>query len=163
MVKSNNPLIIMKIIKMAQPPKETKLLTVAKQGSLLVSFISTYPSGTTERANVAEGLMSIVAVTSSLLLTLNSTLEQYFPSATPYQPFIAPLCKEISNALEELQGKVDEAKEKTAAMCEEKRTEWEGLLIGVGELGKRLEKGKRKVQVLIEGARLKGLHELGQA
>ena len=64
---------------------------------------------------------------------------------------------------EELKAKVDEAKKGRIAVWEGKSTAWESLLNGVDELRKRLEDGKRKVQVLIEGPRLIGLHQLEEA
>lgn len=148
---------------MAQPPEENKLLAVAKTGSDLVWTVSFSSYDAPIPAKEAEELLSTVARTSTLLLTLNSALKEYFPSATPNQPFIAPLYKEILDVLQELQAKVDEAKKGRVTVSEGKSTMWESLLNGVGELRKRLEEGKRKVEVLIEGARLKGLHQLEEA
>jgi hypothetical protein len=154
---------------MAQDQRENKLLALARVGSSLISSISTYSSTHPTPGDVIEELFSIVAVTSTLLLTLNSTLDQYFVVASHDAPFIAPLCEDIAAGFEEFKNKVDEAKGKKPIRPNDESLGRKPLLVGVevlgteeevGKLRKRLEEGKFRVRVLIDCVRVKGLQAL---
>lgn len=153
-----------------QKPAENKLLLLVKSGSTLLSSISTYPSTTSHSLDVVEELMSIVAVTSTLLIALNSSLDQYLPAGQLDTPFVGPLYDEVAAGFEQLKKKVDKAREKNSGSIE-KSLEWKPLVVGVealggllevGKLRKMLMEGRRKVGVLVEGVKLMGLRGIAE-
>jgi hypothetical protein len=108
---------------------EHPLLALARSASALLSSISAYPTSKSPSPDVAEELMSIVAITSSLLIALNSSLDQRLGWKSQSSPFVGPLCREIEAGLGEVRKKVDEGRKKNCGSVE-KSLEWKPLVLG---------------------------------
>ena len=87
-------------------------LSVAGEGNRLVSSITHYLSTIPTPVDILEDLASIVAVTASLLMSLDCAVLQYPPFSMDRMPFVRPLCLDILAAFKELDTKVEEAREK---------------------------------------------------
>jgi hypothetical protein len=143
----------MKIINMA---KSSKLLSLAKAGTSLVASTSIKISS----IPTIKELISAVAVTSTLLQTLDSTLETYSGTVFCDAGFIGPLCEVILGVFEEAKGVVEEFE---AKIGNEKRVHVLGGEVQGFELirGKLEEEGD-KVRVLIDGVKVVALRALGK-
>ena len=90
-----------------------ELLLIAHLGTALVANTTKYLSTLPHPIECLEELVSVVAVTSNLLTSLNASLLR-FPalaaSLSPKHSFIGPLCDDVKRAFRELEEKVLEAK-----------------------------------------------------
>lgn len=141
-------------------------MSVAEEGTRLVSAITQYLSTIPTPVDILEDLASIVAVTSALLTSLEGTMMQYRLSSTAGLPFVQPLCSDISTAFEELRVNFEEARREKAFELNEKglvrtaRFAWFEVVGGGRKavaLRSRLCVEKYRVRVLIDTARFKGL------
>jgi hypothetical protein len=86
---------------------------VAGLGVTLVTNTTKYLSSLPHPIEVVEELTAVIAITSNLLISLNSTLLR-FPTLSallsPKDSFIGPLCEDVKKAFKELEERVAEAK-----------------------------------------------------
>ena len=127
---------------MAQDQKKSKLLLVASKGTTLVS--STPLSRSILSPN--SEFISTVCVTSALLRTLYYTLDQYIKTVFCDAAFIDPLCDGIEETFEEARRVVEDGV----------------YLLSVEELRKKLEEGRDKIRVLIDGVKVVALSNLAK-
>ncbi|KAK0126638.1 hypothetical protein ONS95_008223 [Cadophora gregata] len=146
------------------------LISVSRNGTLLVTNITKYLSTLPHPIEIVEELVAVCAVTSSLLTSLNSTLLR-FPhlNLSLAKSFIAPLCHDILFAFKLLGDRVQEAKRmrvfepNDVGLVRLPRCAWT-LVLGteakVAALRSRLYVEKYRVRVLIEAVAYEGLRGL---
>lgn len=137
----------------------SRLLVVAQAGMKLIGSVSPY---LTSLLAISE-LLSTIEDTSTLLSTLDSALNRYSKIVFCDAGFIEPLCDDILEGFEQLKG-IDVFDGKKMA-----GEAGDVLGIGdfrgmerVGELRKRLEDRRDKVEVLVAGVKVVALRKLGK-
>lgn len=148
------------------------ILAVADKGTSLVTATTKYMSTLPQQIEVVEELVSVSAVTSSLLTSLDAAISR-FPALnlSPTSSFIAPLCTDISRAFSELEMKVEDAKTMKAfeknevGLVRTPRFAWFAICGGEREAGRlrsRLYVEKYRVRVLVDAVTWEGLKQLRQ-
>src|SRR5271155_2293582 len=97
-----------KEIKHNQP----SLVSVACDGSQLVSSIAAYLRGITTQVTHIGELLTIVSITSSMLTTLDGFVSKFSAVVGQRASFIRLLCEDVSAAFEELNKTIEQAKER---------------------------------------------------
>jgi hypothetical protein len=146
---------------------------LAHLGTTLVQNTTKYLSTLPHPIECLEELVAVVAVTSNLLTSLNSTLLR-FPSLagvlSPKYSFIGPLCEDIRKAFRELEERVLEAKglrifePNDVGLVRLPRNAWVLVMRGeqrAASLRSRLYVEKYRVRVLIEAVCWVGLNGKG--
>ncbi|KAE9381314.1 hypothetical protein N431DRAFT_392368 [Stipitochalara longipes BDJ] len=149
------------------------ILLIAHLGTALVANTTKYLSTLPHPIECLEELVSVVAVTSNLLISLNSTLSR-FPalaaSLSPKHSFIGPLCEDVKKAFRELEEKVLEAKglrifePNDVGLVRLPRNAWVLVMRGehrAASLRSKLYVEKYRVRVLIEAVCWVGLNGKG--
>ena len=148
------------------------LVSVASDGTQLVSATTKYLSTLPSIVIIIEELVAIVSVTGSLLTSLDEALCRYPSTRDQTAGFIKPLCEDVKAAFEELRSKMDEAKEKkvfeanAANVVREQYIAWHSIMgnkENMEMLREKLKVGKFRTRVLIEAVNYKGLTELKKA
>jgi hypothetical protein len=147
-----------------------QLIFIAQLGTALVTNTTKYLSTLPHPIETLEELVSVVAVTSNLLTSLNSTLNR-FPSLaaslSPKYSFIGPLCEDVKKAFRELEERVLEAKglrifePNDVGLVRLPRNAWVLVMRGeqrAASLRSRLYVEKYRVRVLIEAVCWVGLN-----
>jgi len=146
------------------------ILAVANKGTHLVTTTTQYLSTLPQQIDAVEDLISITAVTSSLLVSLSSSLTR-FPSLIPShtKSLIVPLCVDISRALSELDFKIQDAKtmkvfeKNECGLVRAPRFAWCDVCGGPREAGRlrgRLGVQKYRVRVLVDAVCWEGLRRM---
>ncbi|KAN0122658.1 hypothetical protein V8E51_000984 [Hyaloscypha variabilis] len=149
------------------------ILLIAHLGTALVANTTKYLSTLPHPIECLEELVSVVAVTSTLLTSLNSSLLR-FPglaaSLSPKHSFVGPLCEDVKKAFRELEEKVLEAKglrifePNDVGLVRLPRNAWVLVMRGeqrAASLRSRLYVEKYRVRVLIEAVCWVGLNAKG--
>jgi hypothetical protein len=147
-----------------------QILAVAQLGTTLVTNTTKYLSTLPHPIEVLEELIAVIAVTSNLLTSLNSTLLR-FPtlsaSLSPEYSFVGPLCEDVKKAFKELDERVSEARQlrvfepNDVGLVRLPRNAWVLVMRGeqrAASLRSRLYVEKYRVRVLIEAVCWVGLH-----
>jgi hypothetical protein len=151
------------IVQQAEPD----LLLVANKGVLLVTAITKYLSTLPHPIEIVEELVAVCAVTSTLLTSLQTTIER-FPhlKISRTHSFVAPLCRDVLFAFKLLGSKVEEARRmrlfepNDVGLVRLPRAAWTlvmGTEVKVAALRSRLYVEKYRVRVLIEAVSWAGL------
>jgi hypothetical protein len=142
------------------------ILAVANKGTLLVTTTTQYLSTLPQQIDAVEELISITAVTSSLLTSLSSSLTR-FSFSNP--PFLTPLLANISRAFSELDLKIQDAKlmkvfeKNECGLVRAPRFAWYavcGCPQEAGRLRGRLGVEKYRVRVLVDAVTWEGLRRM---
>jgi hypothetical protein len=148
---------------------QPSLVSVASEGTQLVSSTTKYLSTLPGIIIIIEELVAIVSITSSLLTSLDETLSKYPSTRDQTANFIKPLCEDVKAAFNELRSKLEEAKGKrvfepnVANTVREQHYAWFSIMgskENMEKLRERLKVGKYRTRVLIETVNYKGLTEL---
>lgn len=148
------------------------ILAVADKGTSLVMATTKYMSTLPQQIEVVEELVSVAAVTASLLISLDAAICR-FPSLclSSTNSFIAPLCTDISRAFSELEMKVEDAKtmkvfeKNEVGLVRTPRFAWFAICGGEREAGRlrsRLYVEKYRVRVLVDAVTWEGFRQLRQ-
>jgi hypothetical protein len=153
-------------------PLEPTLLGVANAGTKLVTNVTKYLSTLPHPIEIIEELVAVCSVTSSLLHSLDSTLNRFYPATQlpPKASFIKPLCHDILLAFSQFAQKVCEAQRlrvfepNDVGLVRVPRNAWAFVMGNEAKMGQfrsRLYVEKYRVRVLIDAVAWQGLRELG--